>query len=997
MNSLDKTTRLYRALSEINQAIIRLEDEELLFPLVCEICVEYGGMALAWIGHPDTETGRFVEVVSRGKVGYLQGIVVSGDPNVPEGNGPSGICWRTGESVINNDYTSPATKPWRLRAKAFGLGSNASFPIMRAGNVVGVLAVYHHEPNAFDSDVVGLIKELVSDVSFALDNFDRLRDIEFGQQMLLARERHFRAYFDSAMVGMAAVSKNGTWIEANSRFLEMVGFTIEEITAMKWDRLTHPDDKDLSADYFSRMVLGELNFAAFDKRYVHKDGSTIYAHITSGAVRDQNGDFEYVVSTVENTTEKVLEGARLEQLGRSIDESLNEIYMFHSKSLKFDWVNRGAEKNLGYTREELLGMTPVDIKPEFDEKTFRALLDPLLSKRESQIMFVTCHERKDGSRYPVEIRLQLAPHLSSDMFIAVVLDISARQEIEAKLNRAASLFTNSREGIVIFDQDNKIATVNAAFSALIGYSEHELIGKEASVLLSDLQTDRAFDEIWSIFMERGIKEIEVTNTRKDGSTFINHVTMTEIVDSNGEVQGFAGFCRDVTIERQNEDRIKFASRSDALTMLWNRDAFSGGIDSIMPQVGQLVAQYSLILVNLDNFKQLNELHGYVFGDKALIEVGRRLSVFEAESVLVCRVGGDEFALAVPGSDVISSMRVARRALDAIGAPFNIDGHVFRLRASVGIAHCPTDANDLESIFRLAGSALTRSKQEGRNQVRLFDAQLNESYSRTLLIQDSLRSALEKNQLFLVYQPLISLLDGKVYGCEALLRWNHPDLGFVPPFETIRVAEDTGFILELGDWVLETAVRQLATWRSQGIYFKKLALNVSAFQFLHGSLVENLSGVLESYSIPASHIDLEITETVAMDNLADVINQIGKLRDLGVSISIDDFGTGYSSLSYLRKFQVSNIKIDRTFVEDVCHDREVRAIVEAIIRIAKVLGVETIAEGVETVEQLEMMRDLGCEHIQGFLFSKPLPEGDLGRFIERFKMSDVINYDGSVSG
>ena len=978
-------TRLYRALSEINQAIVRLENESLLFPLVCDVCVEFGGMELAWIGIPDMTSDLMTEVASRGKTNYIQGIVISINPETPEGNGPTGLCWRNAAPVLINDYKSAVTRPWHVRAKAFGFGSGGAFPIVRKGKMFAVLSVYHCEENAFDSEVIGLIDELTRDISFALDNFDRQRDIDLARQALYAKEKHFRAYFECAMVGMVAVRCNGSWIEANKRFIDMVGYSLSELTSMKSDDITHPEDKSLSSDFLLMMNQNKTNYASFDKRYIHKNGSIIYAHITSGVVMDEDRNVEYLVSTIENTTDKVLAEEKLTHFAKSIDESLNEIYLFAEDTLKFEWISHGAQQNLGYSQAELLEMTPVDIKPDFTESSFRQLLEPLRIGIETQLVFVTRHVRKNGTFYPVEVRLQCSLHFSGNMFIAIILDISERLAIDARLTTAARLFTHSREGIIILDDSNNVVAVNAAFTLLSGYQEFELVGLHATEVVNRIFVKETFEDVWFRFATQGLRDIEVLSARKDGSTFINHLSMTDIVDLSGNVTGYAWFCLDVTEERANLERINHAARTDALTSLMNRNAFTSAIKALPVDQKTNCAIYSLILLNLDNFKQLNEFHGYQIGDQALIEIARRLSVFESDGLLVCRVGGDEFAMAFPGDQGIASMRIAALALDSIVSPLNIDDHNFRVSASVGIACSPNDAGDLETLFRLAGSALTVSKQAGRNRARLFDAVLNESYARTLLIQDSLRNSLDKNEFYLAYQPLVSLVDGKIYGCEALLRWTHADLGQVSPCETIRVAEDTGFILELGDWILDTAVCQLAQWRAHGLLLDKLAINVSAFQFLHGTLVETLTRVLERYEIPGTLIDLEITETVAVENVTDVIRQIEKLRSLGVTISIDDFGTGYSSLSYLRKFDINSIKIDRSFVEDVCCDIEVHAIVEAIIRIAKVFGFDTIAEGVENMEQLEMLRNLGCERIQGYLMSPPLPEGEVAEFIRNFEL------------
>ncbi|HPW83524.1 MAG TPA: bifunctional diguanylate cyclase/phosphodiesterase, partial [Rhodoferax sp.] len=399
---------------------------------------------------------------------------------------------------------------------------------------------------------------------------------------------------------------------------------------------------------------------------------------------------------------------------------------------------------------------------------------------------------------------------------------------------------------------------------------------------------------------------------------------------------------------------------------------------------------ALMFLDLDHFKNVNDSLGHRIGDALLRALAGRLSASVRDQDTVSRLGGDEFILVLPDTDALGAAHVAEKLMGAALEPFNIESHELTVTPSIGIAMYPTDGTDFDTLSRCADAAMYHAKQRGRNHYRFFTAEMQATSERTLVLENALRRALDRNQLQLHYQPQVSLDTGAIVGAEALLRWNHPELGSISPAEFIPVAESSGLILPIGEWVLRTAVRQLRQWLGAGVAPICMAVNLSAVQFRQAEFPQLIARILEEENLPAHLLELELTEGVAMTDPNAAIGMMDKLHQHGVRMSIDDFGTGYSSLNYLKKFKVYKVKIDRSFVRDIAGDPDDRAIVSAIISMSRSLGMQTIAEGVETAEQLAYLKAQGCGEVQGYYFSKPVPAE---AFVQLLQKS--IPMDGSL--
>ncbi len=383
-----------------------------------------------------------------------------------------------------------------------------------------------------------------------------------------------------------------------------------------------------------------------------------------------------------------------------------------------------------------------------------------------------------------------------------------------------------------------------------------------------------------------------------------------------------------------------------------------------------------MFIDLDRFKEINDTLGHSVGDAFLIEVGARLKAVLRESDTASRLGGDEFILVLPEADAQAAVKIVDKLLEAIALPYQVEHYALIVTASIGIAIYPHDGESLESLLRSADTAMYRAKEGGRNGYRFFTTEMQADATRHMQLVNAMHQALEQDQFQLHYQPQFSLGDDQIIGVEALLRWEHPELGAISPMEFIPVAEDCGLILPIGEWVIRTAVHQLKQWLDRGVPTMVIAVNLSAVQFRHRSLPDLVSNILADARLPAELLELELTESVAMHDPKGAIEVMNDLYERGVRMSIDDFGTGYSSLSYLKKFRVYKLKIDKSFIQDISTDGEDRAIVAAVISMSRSLGLKTIAEGVETAEQLEFLREQGCDEVQGYYFSKPLPAAQM---------------------
>ncbi len=478
---------------------------------------------------------------------------------------------------------------------------------------------------------------------------------------------------------------------------------------------------------------------------------------------------------------------------------------------------------------------------------------------------------------------------------------------------------------------------------------------------------------------------ELINRRKDGSEYVELAMISPVRQPNGQITNYLAIKEDITDKKLAAAQIQQLAHFDQLTGLPNRSFLQERFKYAFSLAERSHENLAVLFLDLDHFKDINDTLGHSIGDQVLKEVSKRLKACLREEDTVSRLGGDEFILVLPGADANGAARVAGKLIESVSQPCEIEQHELTITPSIGIAIYPHDGDDFETLLKNADTAMYRVKEATHNDFRFFTTEMQAHSARTLQLANALRHALSRNELYLLYQPQISM-DGHVIGVEALLRWQHPQLGLISPAEFIPVAEDSGQIIQIGEWVMRTAVKQLKAWLDSGLPPMMVAVNLSAAQFRQSNLVELVTSILDETQLPPKLLEIELTEAVAMDDPQAAIAVMDKLHENNIKMSIDDFGTGYSSLNYLKRFKVYKLKIDQSFIRDIPQDAEDKAIVTAIINMASSLGMHTIAEGVETADQLAFLRLQGCSEVQGYYFSKPIPPEQIPQFVRNSNRS-----------
>lgn len=560
------------------------------------------------------------------------------------------------------------------------------------------------------------------------------------------------------------------------------------------------------------------------------------------------------------------------------------------------------------------------------------------------------------------------------------LDITERKLAEEKIKLAARVFDTNGEGVMITDAHSKILTVNRAFCALTGYAPEEVCGYKPNILSSGRHSQQFFSDLWQAIQHQGFWQGELWNRHKDGHDFPVWLSISAVSDDGGQITHFVTIFTDITERHAQQEKIEYLAFHDALTGLPNRllliDRFNVA-RALADRQGEMLA---LLYLDLDRFKIVNDTLGHPVGDLLLVEVSTRLLQLIRESDTVSRLGGDEFVVLLgslhhPGE----AAEIAQAILAMLDAPFEIEGQTIRIGATIGMAICPGDARDLAELLKKGDTALYRAKRDGRHMYRFYTESMNADSLEQLLLEARLREAIACNELEVQYQPYARLDDGQLLGFEALVRWRHPIDGLIPPARFIPIAEESGLILDIGAFVLETACRQMRVWLDAGIPPFTMSVNLSALQISRGTLVDIVSDTLKHSGLPADCLELELTESMLLSDTEHCRETLMHLRRLGVHIAIDDFGTGYSSLAYLRRLEVEKLKIDKVFIDGLQADRD-DALVRAIIDMAQALNLETIAEGVETPEQAAKLAAMGCNAIQGWYIAAATPAENCGPWL-----------------
>lgn len=609
---------------------------------------------------------------------------------------------------------------------------------------------------------------------------------------------------------------------------------------------------------------------------------------------------------------------------------------------------------------------------------------PLNRKGETIGLFsVYASEKNAFDDAAQQLLLEMAMDISFalDRFVDEAQRVQTLDALRDSEERYRKAFQTSPDAVNITRKtDGLYLDVNHGFERITGWTHAEVVGKtaiELNIWRSPVDRQRLVDELRR---DGRCQNLEADFVRKDGS--ICHGLMSAEVVRFKDVDCILTITRDMTEKRRADAQIEQLALFDQLTGLPNRTQLQSRFKSALNLAQRNNDAMTLMFLDIDHFKNINDTLGHSVGDQLLLAVAGRLKSTLREEDTLSRMGGDEFILLLPGTDQERARQVAVKLIAAAARPTQIEAYELVTTISIGIAMYPDDGQDFETLSKNADTAMYRVKRAARNDFRFFTQEMQANSARSLQLVNALHHALARHELQLHYQPQVAMKDGRVMGAEALLRWHQPELGHISPAEFIPLAEESGQILAIGEWVLRTAVSQLHSWIKAGLPPMVMAVNLSAVQFRHPNLPELVARILDQAELSHEYLELELTEATAMENPLHAIAVMNRLHERGIRMSIDDFGTGYSSLSYLKKFKVYKLKIDQSFVHDLNEDADDKAIVTAIINLASSLGLKTIAEGVETAEQLAYLRLQGCDEVQGYYFSRPLPADEFDRFVRQ---------------
>lgn len=556
---------------------------------------------------------------------------------------------------------------------------------------------------------------------------------------------------------------------------------------------------------------------------------------------------------------------------------------------------------------------------------------------------------------------------------------------DQQLQLAAKILENTTEGVVVTDASGVIHSVNPAFSRITGYASQEVVGETMSLVKSGRHDAEFYRRLWISLHETGRWQGEIWNRRQNGEVFPQWLSINAIRDQTGKVSHYVGIFADLTAIKESEEHLVYLAGHDAVTDLPNRIFFQERLHRTLAE-SRPGDGTGVLVMDLDRFKMINDTVGHDVGDLILIQVAKRLFSCVPTVGTLARMGGDEFGVIFPRlPHPQDAAHVAQAFLDILAEPFEIAQYRLFLGASIGISVHPVDGSDVKTLVKNAEAAMYHAKQQGRNNFQFYQDEHNVSSLNRMLLESSLRNALTAAEFVLHYQPQVDLNSGRVIGAEALIRWLHPERGMVAPGEFIPVAEETGLIVPIGRWALETACRQAREWQSRG-YDLRVAVNLSGIQFKQPDFIALVADTLRHTNLGSHLLELELTESIAMGDVEETLHILNELNLMGLQLAIDDFGTGFSSLSYLKRFPIHVLKIDQSFVRNCTHDPDDAVIIRTVIGLAHSLNLKVIAEGVETVEQLEFLRAHRCDEIQGFLYSRPLPPAEFIDFLEDYRLT-----------
>lgn len=804
-----------------------------------------------------------------------------------------------------------------------------------------------------------------------------------AEALMSGRERELRILLESTRAvpwRLEVASQRFVFIGAQIESL--LGYSVETWRTMQdWSARIHPEDRAWATAYCAEETAAGRNHE-FEYRALGVDGGVVWIRDVVALLKDEDGRPTDLIGyfldvTGEKATEAALKASEA-QYRAVIESSGDGFWLADAQGFLLE-TNAPYSRLSGYSEAELKGLHISQLEAAESPEQTRAHIERLL--RSGSEIFETRHRSKSGRILDVEVAVSYSP-VNGGRFFCFVRDIADRKHTEKEPHLVAQVFRNTSEGIVITQPDGIIVDVNEAYCHIMGYSREEMIGARPNKVSSGRHDRAFFDQMWRSLAEDGYWVGEVWDRRKNGEVFPKWLTINAVHGPDGELTHYVGTFSDISALKLVEEQLQHLAYYDALTELPNRTLFQDRLVHEINISRRDRRRIAVLFMDLDRFKVVNDTLGHSAGDELLIHVSQRLKHMLRENDTVARLGGDEFTLIardVTSIDTVASL--ANRIITDLGRPFSVQGNEVLVGASIGISVFPDDGKDFDTLTMHADAAMYDAKNAGRGQYRFYAGAMDHRAHQRLSLESELYRALEKDQFQIYLQPQVQAVGGRLVGAEALIRWVHPERGMVAPDEFISLAEETGLILPIGEWVLNSVCALASGWAARGLKAPPVAINISARQFHQQDLVQRIDQAVAAAGISRESLELEITESVAMTEAERAEAQLQALYEAGFSVAIDDFGTGYSSLSYLKRFPVSKLKIDRSFIQDTPDDPNDSAIVHAMIQMAHTLGIQVVAEGVETERQRQFLEGRGCDYIQGYLIGRPAPVAEFEKWFE----------------
>ncbi len=966
-----RMSQMYRTLSRSNRAIAHDSGREALFADICNIAIETGSFAQAWIGLLDQASN------------VISCAAAAGDTRID----PRPLLTPTagfGQAIrADRSHVGHAIAEEEQRASL----AMAAFPLRENHHIAGVLVLVAREAEFFTASLTALLEEMAQDISFALEKLSAQEKRAALAEALRESEERWSFALEGSSEGVWDWNTQTNRMFYSTGYWKILGFAPGEAhaTVEDFDARIHPEDKPGVLENTVKLFSGEIPDLAREYRLRCKDGSYKWV-LSRGKVmaRTPEGQPARVIGTISDiSARKAVEADQ--QLSALVFKHSREAIIITDSNNCIVSVNAAFSKITGYPPEEVLGRNPrIFSSGRHDKAFYQKLWNDLLDQ--GHWYGEIWNRRKNGDVYPEWLSITALRDAAGNIerHIAIFSDISSLKESQVSLQLAAQVFGLSSEAIVITDHDNHIVSVNRAFTEFTGYTLPEVLGCNPRMFASGRHDIGFYKAMWDGILHAGGWQGEIWNRHKNGNIFPEWLSITTIKDKDDQITHHIGMFSDITERKRTEERLHQLANYDALTGLPNRELFHTHIDQGIAKAQRHHAPLTLLALDLDHIKEINASFGHEAGDQLLKLVADRLRDIVPAHSTGTHHGGDVFHILLPGLDIDGAEHMAQTLLVQLSHPYLLDGNEVVVTPSIGISIYPTDGTDGDAMIHNAEAAMFRAKG-GRSGYQFFAPEMNVKSLQRLTLESSLRRALQQQEFTLHYQPQVSLRDGSIVGAEALLRWNHPEMGMVSPPAFLDMAEESGVIVPLGEWTMRQVCHQIKTWQQAGVSMVPISVNISFRQFHQLRQLEN---IIRENAVDPALLEFELTEHALLHDVDETAQMISRLKQHGIRTTLDNFGIGYFSLAYLKRFRLEQLKIDQSFVHDLAENADDRAIVSAMVCLAHSLQLSVVAKGVETRQQLDFLQSLDCDQVQGYLFSEALAADRFLSLLQQGKVFDL---------